>query len=107
MNGPSLSPNRPGGSLAIARAIIALCRNLGLAVTAEGVERAEQLALLADEPGLNLQGYLIDSPLCADAVADSVATMPARLQSLLLTMPSSAQREVPPAQSSSTRAATG
>ncbi len=44
-------------SLAIARAIIALCRDLNLELTAEGVERPEQLALLSSEPGLNLQGY--------------------------------------------------
>jgi diguanylate cyclase (GGDEF)-like protein len=99
--------DRRSRSLAIARAIIALCRDLGLAVTAEGVERAEQLALLAEEPGLNLQGYLIDAPLPADVVADSVATMPARLQSLLLTMPPSRTLEAQPAQPSSAKAAAG
>ena len=81
-------------SLAIARAIIALCRDLDLTVTAEGIERAEQLALLAPEPGLNLQGYLISSPLQAGAIPDAVRAMPERLQSLLLTMPAMAEVEV-------------
>jgi EAL domain-containing protein (putative c-di-GMP-specific phosphodiesterase class I) len=74
-------------SLAIARAIITLCRDLGLAVTAEGIERSEQLSLLSAEPELNLQGYLISPPIAASAIPETVATMEARLQSLLLTMP--------------------
>src|ERR1700743_1559948 len=45
-------------SLAIARAIVGLCGNLGLEVTAEGIERPEQLALLARFSGLAGQGYL-------------------------------------------------
>jgi len=81
-------------SLAIARAIIALCRDLDLTVTAEGIERAEQLALLVPEPGLNLQGYLISSPLPAGVIPDAVRAMPERLQSLLLTMPATAEPEV-------------
>jgi EAL domain-containing protein (putative c-di-GMP-specific phosphodiesterase class I) len=74
-------------SLAIARAIVGLCGNLGLEVTAEGVERAEQLALLLDFPSVCLQGYLICAPASADAVPRVVAEMPQQLQSLLLTMP--------------------
>jgi diguanylate cyclase (GGDEF)-like protein len=50
---------------AIARSIIALCRNLGLAVTAEGVERHEQLDFLASCGDVSVQGYLISRP--ADA----------------------------------------
>jgi EAL domain-containing protein (putative c-di-GMP-specific phosphodiesterase class I) len=74
-------------SLAIARAIVGLCDNLGLEVTAEGVERPEQLALLLGYPAVCLQGYLICAPVCADAVQRVVADMPQQLQSLLLTMP--------------------
>jgi EAL domain-containing protein (putative c-di-GMP-specific phosphodiesterase class I) len=74
-------------SLAIARAIMGLCGSLGLEVTAEGVERAEQLALLLDYPSICLQGYLICVPVCADAVPRVVGDMPQQLQSLLLTMP--------------------
>jgi diguanylate cyclase (GGDEF)-like protein len=78
-------------SLAIARAIIALCRELGLEVTAEGIERPEQLALLSTEPGLNLQGYLIARPLPASMLTPALAAMSEHLQSLLLTMPAPAR----------------
>jgi EAL domain-containing protein (putative c-di-GMP-specific phosphodiesterase class I) len=74
-------------SLAIARAIVGLCGNLGLEVTAEGVERAEQLALLLGYPKVCLQGYLICAPVSAAAVPAVVSDMPQQLQSLLLTMP--------------------
>ncbi len=74
-------------SLAIARAIVALCDSLGLEVTAEGVERPEQLALLLANPTMTLQGFLISHPLAAAAVPGDIAGMPERLQSLLLTMP--------------------
>ena len=74
-------------SLAIARAIVGLCGNLGLEVTAEGVERAEQLALLLAYPSICLQGYLICAPVAAEAVARTVSEMPQQLQSLLLTVP--------------------
>ena len=74
-------------SLAIARAIVGLCDSLGLEVTAEGVERPEQLALLLAYPSVCLQGYLICAPVGVDAVPRVVAEMPQQLQSLLLTMP--------------------
>jgi len=74
-------------SLAIARAIVGLCGNLGLEVTAEGIERPEQLALLLAYPSVCLQGYLICAPVAADEVPGTVAEMPQQLQSLLLTMP--------------------
>ncbi len=82
-------------ALAIARAIVGLCASLGLEVTAEGVERAEQLALLLDMPSVCLQGYLICSPLAAEAVPRMVKEMPQHLQSLLLSAP--APRAVAPA----------
>ena len=74
-------------ALAIARAIVGLCANLGLEVTAEGVERVEQLALLLDMPSVCLQGYLICSPLAAETVPRMVKEMPQHLQSLLLSTP--------------------
>src|ERR1700719_165382 len=73
-------------SLAIARAIVGLCANLGLEVTAEGVERPEQLALLLCYPSICLQGYLIREPMAADSVPRVVGEMPQQLQSLLLTL---------------------
>jgi EAL domain-containing protein (putative c-di-GMP-specific phosphodiesterase class I) len=79
--------DRQPRSLAIARAIVALCTDLGLEVTAEGVERPEQLALLMAERDLTLQGYLIARPLPSADIPAVVASMNERLQSLLLTMP--------------------
>jgi len=74
-------------SLAITRAIVGLCASLALDVTAEGVERPEQLALLLSYPSICLQGYLICEPMAADSVPRVVADMPQLLQSLLLTAP--------------------
>ena len=74
-------------SLAIARAIVGLCGSLGLEVTAEGVERAEQLALLLDYPSICVQGYLICAPVNAEAIPRTVGEMPQQLHSLLLTLP--------------------
>ena len=74
-------------SLAIARAIIGLCENLGLEVTAEGVERPEQLALLLGNPAMTLQGYLLSHPVTSQAVPGTLAGLPDRLQSLLIAVP--------------------
>lgn len=47
---------------AIAHSVIRLCRSLGLTVTAEGIERQEQLNFLADCGDIYVQGYLIAEP---------------------------------------------
>ncbi len=47
---------------AIVRAVTGLCATLGLASTAEGIETAEQLAMLADEGVPEGQGYLFSVP---------------------------------------------
>jgi EAL domain-containing protein (putative c-di-GMP-specific phosphodiesterase class I) len=52
-----------GRSASIVRATIALCRGLGLEVTAEGVERLEQLAMLLPQSPITLQGYLFSKPV--------------------------------------------
>ena len=85
------SIDKTGRALAITRAIIGLCRSLGLEVTAEGVERPEQLALLVDYPSICLQGYLISKPIDSESIPTVVAQMPQRLQSLLLALPSSTE----------------
>jgi EAL domain-containing protein (putative c-di-GMP-specific phosphodiesterase class I) len=54
--------DRNSQSAAIVRAIIGLGRGLDLATVAEGVERAEQLALLEREGCEEVQGYLIGYP---------------------------------------------
>jgi EAL domain-containing protein (putative c-di-GMP-specific phosphodiesterase class I) len=74
-------------SLAIARAIIGLCENLGLEVTAEGVERPEQLALLLGNPAMTLQGFLLSHPLKSQTMPGALLGLRERLQSLLIAVP--------------------
>jgi EAL domain-containing protein (putative c-di-GMP-specific phosphodiesterase class I) len=57
---------------AIARAIIHLCHDLKLQVTAEGVETHEQLQILTRHRPIYLQGYLLSKPVQA---TDLVATL--------------------------------
>jgi diguanylate cyclase (GGDEF)-like protein len=71
-------------SLAIARALIGLCENLGLEVTAEGVEREEQLALLVGSPGTMLQGYLLARPMKPGDMPEALGTVRATMESLLI-----------------------
>jgi EAL domain-containing protein (putative c-di-GMP-specific phosphodiesterase class I) len=70
-------------SAAIANAIIALCHNLGLQITAEGVERPAQVGFLR-EYSLHLQGYLLSRPVPEASLAETLALLPGRLQSALL-----------------------
>ena len=61
---------------AIVSATIQLCRDLGLEVTAEGIERPSQFAALMRHQPLLLQGYLIARPVVQEEVAALVARMP-------------------------------
>jgi diguanylate cyclase (GGDEF)-like protein len=70
-------------SAAIARSIIALCHALGLQVIAEGVERPEQLAALAQYGPVSVQGYLLARPVESDAVVGEVHEASARARKLL------------------------
>lgn len=72
-------------SAAIARAIVSLCHNIGLEVTAEGIECREQLMMLSDMAPISLQGYLLARPVSAEQVISTLASLPNRLESLLLT----------------------
>jgi EAL domain-containing protein (putative c-di-GMP-specific phosphodiesterase class I) len=67
----------------IARATIALCRGLGLDVTAEGVERLEQFAMLLSNGSISLQGYLFSRPVPRDDLLPLLKRLPAHCQELL------------------------
>ncbi|MEX0735023.1 MAG: EAL domain-containing protein [Steroidobacteraceae bacterium] len=70
-------------SQAITRAIIALCQSLGLEVTAEGIERLEQLAWLLGYPAMHVQGFLMSPPVPEADLLTAITGMPARMDSLL------------------------
>jgi diguanylate cyclase (GGDEF)-like protein len=73
-------------SAAIARAIIDLCEGLGLAVTAEGVERPAQLAWLLANRSIFLQGFLLSDAVPFDEVLRRRAAVIPKLQNLLLSL---------------------
>jgi EAL domain-containing protein (putative c-di-GMP-specific phosphodiesterase class I) len=64
-------------SQTIVRSIIALAHGLGMDVTAEGVETAEQAAWLRKEGCDRLQGYFLGVPMRAKAIADFIRKTPA------------------------------
>ena len=70
-------------SAAIARAIISVCHSLGLEVTVEGIERIEQLRLLARCGPIAAQGHFVSSPIAGDAVPAFARGSRARLAALL------------------------
>jgi len=72
-------------STAIARALVGLCRDIGLEVTAEGIECLEQLTLLSKMTPIYLQGYLLARPVPAEMVLSLIGTVPEHIASLLLT----------------------
>ena len=57
------------GAQAIVEAILAMSRSLNLDVTAEGVETADQLAMLRAQACGTVQGYLLGRPMQADVVS--------------------------------------
>jgi len=69
-------------SSSIARATIGLCRSLGLDVTAEGVERIEQLAMLLPHRAITLQGYLFSRPVPAAELLPLLQRLPTHCQEL-------------------------
>jgi diguanylate cyclase (GGDEF)-like protein len=70
-------------SASIARATIGLCRDLGLEVTAEGVERLEQLSVLLPYRSISLQGYLLARPVPRDELLLLLAKLPQHCQELV------------------------
>jgi diguanylate cyclase (GGDEF)-like protein len=57
-------------SEAILRAVAGLGTSLGMAITAEGVETAEQLARIRGERCTHVQGYLTGRPMAAEQIGD-------------------------------------
>jgi diguanylate cyclase (GGDEF)-like protein len=76
----------------ITRAIIELCNGLGLEITAEGIERPEQLAWLLNQSPMFLQGYLFARALPFAEILNARAFMPQRVQDLVLSLSSSSSR---------------
>jgi diguanylate cyclase (GGDEF)-like protein len=72
-------------SAAIVTSMIRLCRDLGLAVTAEGIERPAQLSFLAGLGGVDVQGFLIARPQSVDELVGQLPLLGARVHSLLTT----------------------
>ena len=73
-------------SAAIARAIIDLCEGLGLAVTAEGVERPKQLAWLLTSRSIFVQGFLLSDAVPFEEVLRRRAAVIPKLHNLLLSL---------------------
>jgi len=55
--------------------IIELARGLGMTSTAEGVENAEQLAVLRELGCTTVQGYLFSRPVPAAAIPQLIETL--------------------------------
>jgi diguanylate cyclase (GGDEF)-like protein len=69
----------------IAEAIINMCRGLGLAITAEGVERPEQFAYLVRHRSMFIQGYLLAAPVPQQELVPLLAVVKERARELLIT----------------------
>lgn len=80
----SLVAEAPGNvrSESVARAIIGVCRTLGLEVTVEGVERRDQLLWLTACGPVQAQGYLLARPMTAAEVPAFARTSAERLRAL-------------------------
>jgi diguanylate cyclase (GGDEF)-like protein len=73
---------------AVAIALIRLCDELDIEVTAEGVERESQFACLAESRAMYLQGYLISRPVAEAEVLTVNSLMPRIMHDLMLSVPS-------------------
>jgi diguanylate cyclase (GGDEF)-like protein len=71
-------------SAAIAHAIIVMCQGLGLQITAEGIERPEQFAMMLRHREMHLQGYLLAHPTSRDELIPEMANVAQRCRELLL-----------------------
>jgi diguanylate cyclase (GGDEF)-like protein len=73
-------------SRAMMRAIIGMCQELGLQITAEGIETPEQFAELREFSGLYLQGYLLSRPVAEDGIQRACEEAGRRAEELALTV---------------------
>ncbi|HWW20946.1 MAG TPA: EAL domain-containing protein [Steroidobacteraceae bacterium] len=71
-------------SRSMVRAIIGMCRQLGLEITAEGVERFEQFALLAGQK-IYVQGFLLSPPVAEEELAGARERIASRAEEFLIT----------------------
>jgi diguanylate cyclase (GGDEF)-like protein len=69
------------GSRPIVQAILAMARSLGLSVTAEGVETAEQFMLLRADQCAEVQGYFLSRPVPLSALHDALSLPPEKILS--------------------------
>jgi diguanylate cyclase (GGDEF)-like protein len=70
----------------IARAIIELCAGLGLEVTAEGIERPEQLQWLLANRAIFVQGFLFSHAVPFDEVLHVQAALANKIDDILLSV---------------------
>ena len=69
---------------AIASAIISLCQGLGLQITAEGVERQTQFAMLIRHPEIFLQGFLLARPASRENLISLLAEVAQKSRELVI-----------------------
>jgi diguanylate cyclase (GGDEF)-like protein len=81
-------------SAAIAHAIIVMCQGLGLQITAEGIERPEQFAMMLRHRGMCLQGYLLGRPTSRDELIPELANVSQRARELLVRAPAQSASNV-------------
>jgi diguanylate cyclase (GGDEF)-like protein len=72
-------------SAAITRGIINMCQGLGLAITAEGVERPEQFSFLVEHRAMFLQGFLLARPTSRDEIIPLLKVLGERARELVIT----------------------
>jgi EAL domain-containing protein (putative c-di-GMP-specific phosphodiesterase class I) len=67
------------GDRAIARSVVDLAKNLRMQTVAEGVETAEQLAILQEIGCTFIQGYYYSKPVSADKIPETCRSLSERL----------------------------